>query len=112
MIKSYRGLIADGTQDIINLHTNDGKTGYRVVKFVLFPHLIGSSTAGSEYESVVQIYKVPQTTLTGLSTDFNDNTLLAAATYFSEVSGSPAYVIGSNTDVIFDNEIFNQECFT
>ena len=33
MIKSYRGLIADGAQDRIPLHTNDGKTGYKIVKF-------------------------------------------------------------------------------
>jgi len=110
-IISFRGLITDQTQDTIVLHTNNGSTGYRIVKFVLFPQLIGSTVAGSEYESLVQIYKVSQTTLSGLSTDFSDQTLLGAATYFSEVSGSPAYVIGSNTDVLFDGEIFNQDIY-
>jgi len=33
MIKTFRGKIADDTQDTINLHTNDGKTGYRITKF-------------------------------------------------------------------------------
>ena len=28
-IISYRGLLADGAQDTIPLHTNDGKTGYK-----------------------------------------------------------------------------------
>ena len=30
MIKSFRGLIASGTQDTIVLHTNDGSMGYRI----------------------------------------------------------------------------------
>jgi len=110
-IKTFRGLIADKAQDTIVLHTNDGSTGYRIHKFILFPNIIGSSVAGSEYESLVQIYKTEQPIPAGLTTDFADNTLLAAATYFSEVSGSPAYVIGSNIDVIFDQETFNQDIY-
>jgi hypothetical protein len=109
--KTFRGLIADRTQDTIPLSTNNGSTGYRIKKFILFPQFIGSSTAGSEYESLVNIYKTPQTTLTGISSDFSNPTLVGAATYFSEVSGSPAYIIGSNTDVVFDNEVFNQDIY-
>ena len=33
MIKSFRGILADGAEERITLHTNDGKTGYRIVKF-------------------------------------------------------------------------------
>jgi len=111
-IVSFRGLIADKTEDMIPLSTIRGGKGYRIVKFILFPEFIGSNVAGSEYESLVQIFKTPQTTaISGISTDFNNNRLLAAATYFSEVSGSPAYVIGSNTDVVFDNETFNQDIY-
>jgi len=33
MIKTFRGLIADGETDTIVLHTNDGSIGYRIVKF-------------------------------------------------------------------------------
>jgi len=58
MIKSYRGLLADGTQDLIRLKSPDGMTGYRVVKFQLFPAFIGSTTTGSEYESLVQIHPI------------------------------------------------------
>ena len=111
MIKTFRGLIADQTQDTIPLHTKTGSLGYRIRKLVLFPKFIGSTTAGSEYESLVQIYKTKQTALGGLTTDFDESTLLAAATYFSEISGSPAYIIGTQTDVVFDYEIFNQDIF-
>ena len=30
---SFKGQLAMGTQDIINLKTNNGKTGYKVTKF-------------------------------------------------------------------------------
>jgi len=110
-IKTFRGLIADKTQDTIVLHTNDGSTGYRIVKLVLFPVFVGSGVAGSEYESLVQVYKTSQATPSGITTDFSEQTLLAAATYFSEVSGSPAYVIGTNTDIFFDHEVFNQDIY-
>lgn len=110
-IISFRGLLVDKDQQRIPLGTNDGLTGYRITKFMLFPHFIGSTVAGSEYESLVQIWKTEQSTPSGLTTDFSDNRLLAAATYFSEVSGSPAYVIGTNTDVTFDSEKFNQDIY-
>jgi len=111
MIKTFRGLIPDQGQDRIPLSSKDGSVGYRIVKLVLFPVFIGSTVAGSEYESLVQVYKTPQATPSGITTDFSEPTLLAAATYFSEVSGSPAYVIGSNTDIFFDNEVFNQDIY-
>tara|TARA_Y100001963_G_scaffold32824_1_gene45599 strand:- start:63 stop:530 length:468 start_codon:yes stop_codon:yes gene_type:complete len=110
-IKSFRGLIDTQSQQRITLHTNNGSTGYRIKKFMLFPKNVGASTSGNEYESLVNIYKVEQTTLSGISADFSDQTLLAAGTYFSEVSGSPAYVIGSNADIVFDNEVFNQDIY-
>jgi len=111
MIKTFRGLIPDQGQDRIPLSSKDGSVGYKIVKLILFPVFIGSSVAGSEYESLVQVYKTKQTALGGITTDFSEPTLLAAATYFSEVSGSPAYVIGSNTDIFFDNEVFNQDIY-
>jgi len=111
MIKTFRGLIPDQGQDRIPLSSKDGSVGYRIVKLVLFPVFIGSSVAGSEYESLVQVYKTSQATPSGITTDFSEPTLLAAATYFSEVSGSPAYVIGTNTDIFFDNEVFNQDIY-
>jgi len=107
MIKTFRGLMADGAQDTIVLHTNDGSMGYRIVKFEIMPNL---PTSGGHKEHVVQIWKVQQTTVpTGAPApiDFSDNTLLGAA--WSLSSDSPAYA--TSQDVIFDKDIFNQDIF-
>jgi len=37
MIKTFRGLIPNDTQDTIVLHTNDGSTGYRIAKLEIMP---------------------------------------------------------------------------
>ncbi len=34
-IKSFRGLLADDGIETVPLHTNNGTTGYRIVKFQL-----------------------------------------------------------------------------
>ena len=107
MIKTFRGLIADGDQDTIVLHTNDGSTGYRIVKFQLFPNTPG--TTG--YESVCKIYKTPQVGggLPGVTgtVDFSDNTLLASA--YLEGDSGPA--TSDQLTTIFDQEIFNQDIY-
>ena len=112
-IKSFRGLIDDDGQHIVHLHTNNGSTGYRITKFQIMPQRPG----GSDHRFVLKIYKIEQADNIRAGTnlfsivDFSDQTLIGAATYFSEVSGSPAYIIGSNTDVVFDNEVFNQDIY-
>ena len=100
-IKSFRGLIADDTQETISLHTNTGATGYRIVKFEVM-----SPDANTNVEVVLKIYKTQQTTITS-DVDFSDQTLLAAA------------LMNDTTDrnympipvVTFDNEIFNQDIY-
>jgi len=108
MIKTFRGLIADLAQDTILLHTNDGSTGYRIVKFQLFP---AGATAAFSYESFVSIFKVSQTTITvpadGLP-DFSDQTLLACGYY---TQSSSAATNPEDLNVIFDKEIFNQDIY-
>ena len=105
-IKSFRGLIADGGQDTISLHTNDGSVGYRIVNFSLFPYRPGGT---SHFESVGQVFKVPQTTVPTANSivDFADNTLLAAAYLTDDVNNSS----GPLQIVIFENEIFNQDIY-
>lgn len=102
-IKSFRGLLADGGQDTIVLHTNRGEIGYRIVKFQLMPNNPG--VGGSE--SIVKVYKIEQTVVDGV-VDFSDNTLIAAA--FQKTQEDSA-----NTEAgivtIFDNEIFNQDIY-
>jgi len=107
MIKTFRGLLADGAQDKILLRTNDGSTGYRIVRFEIMPNL---PTSGGHKEHVVQVWKVSQSSVpTGAPApiDFSDQKLLGAA--WSLSSDSPAYA--TSQDVFFDNEIFNQDIF-
>jgi hypothetical protein len=105
-IKTFRGLIADGLQDIITLHTNDGSVGYRLIKFELMPNTPGT---GSAQESIVQIFKTAQTVITG-TVDFSDQTLLGVAVWIGNKNPA-ASVPSPYSDVIFDREIFNQDIF-
>jgi len=104
MIKTFRGKIVDGGQDTIVLHTNDGSTGYRIVKFQLMSTAAAVVTQGN----TVQIWKTEQTAIVS-TVDFSDQTLLAAGIYHSgsTTSAARAAVVIS----FFDNEIFNQDIY-
>jgi len=109
-IKTFRGLIADRAEDTIVLHTNDGSTGYRIVKFQL---IAAGATSAFAYESFVSIFKVSQTaagaTIPADATpDFSDNTLLACGYYTQHGTGESN---PEDINVIFDREIFNQDIF-
>jgi len=99
-------LIADGGQDTINLHTNDGKTGYKVVKFEIMANQPGES--GTDAEHTIKLYKIPQTGSPDATVNFSDNTLLGAASMGNSQS---SYVYGSTPVIVFDNEIFNQDIY-
>jgi len=105
MIKSFRGIIEDGGQNTIVLHTNDGSTGYRIVKFELFANNPGTQSQ----ESVVQIFKTEQASVPTLNptVDFSDNTLVGVAYYHGGTGTGDSY----DMVVVFDNEIFNQDIF-
>jgi len=104
-IKTFRGKLEDGEQDQIYLHGGDSGTGYRIVKFQLFPNKPGTQTI----ESTVSIFKVTGkgSGTTTAVVDFEDNTLLGAAFYQDR---HEATYVTSET-VIFDNEIFNQDIY-
>jgi hypothetical protein len=101
-IKTFRGMIANDTQDIIVLHTNDGSTGYRIVKF----EIMNEKPSSQDYEQVYKIYKVPQATNTN-EIDLSDNTLLGVA-FDNGQGGTPGRFYES---IIFDDEIFNQDIY-
>jgi len=103
MIKTYRGLLADGAQEKIPLATKDGSVGYRIVKFQILPNTPGT---GSDVEGVAQIFKASQSSITG-TVDFSDNDLLGAA-YYEDAQNLSA---NSSIQIIFDGEIFNQDIF-
>jgi len=100
---SYRGILADGGIDTLSLHTIKGKIGYRIVKFKIMTNSISAASV----EHTVQIFKVPQTTATQVI-DFSNSTLLAAAVTMSRVD---AFNAPLTSEVIFDNEIFNQDIY-
>jgi len=103
MIKTFRGLLADGGQDQIRLQTIKGKVGYRIVKF----EIIDAAPGTLNTENVVKIYKESQTTIDGL-VNFTDSGLLGVAFWVFN-SSNPAY--STTYAVIFDTEIFNQDIY-
>ena len=104
-IVSFRGLIANNAQDTIVLHTRNGSTGYRIVKFQIMIEQMGAA----DCEHVVQIYSVPQTTIANpLKSDFNNNTLMAVA---MQSASSDARFYPEDLNVVFDNIVFNQDIY-
>ena len=102
MSKTFRGIIADEGIEKIRLGTNNGLTGYRVVKF----ECIYQDPGGTNGEAVMKIFTVPQSTTTD-KIDFSDPTLLAAA-YIENRNNNDSF--GGQT-IIFDNVIFNQDIY-
>ena len=102
MIKTFRGLLADGGQDRIRLQTIRGKVGYRIVKF----QAIGNVPGTSSQESIIKAYKSSQSTINA-TIDFTDSDLVGVV--FWKDSSATAYP--SFKTIIFDNEIFNQDIY-
>tara|TARA_Y100000033_G_C2716589_1_gene96118 strand:+ start:314 stop:766 length:453 start_codon:yes stop_codon:yes gene_type:complete len=101
-VKSFKGILEDGGKTTISLHTNDGKTGYRIVKFQAIPEDPGSAIG----EHMVKIFKTDPTAAPTSTVDFSDQTLLGCVS-ISTHSGNLLF----NEVIIFDNEIFNQDIF-
>ena len=102
MIKTFRGLLADGGQDRIRLQTIKGKVGYRITKLQLLQQEPGENSV----EHVVKIYKSEQSTINN-TINFTDSDLLAAGYYTEGASANyPGFI-----SVIFDSEIFNQDIY-
>lgn len=102
MIKTFRGLLADGQQERIRLETIDGKTGYRIIKFEMMPTEPGIK----DYESVVKVFSIKQTAITA-TVDFSEQTLLAAGFY----QGTANVNYTNYYTTTFDRVTFNQDIF-
>jgi len=103
MIKTFRGKLSDGGQDLIRLQTIKGKTGYKIVKFQGMPKTPGAGAVG---EHILKIYKTLQSTIDGV-VNFTDSDLLAVIYYNANTTSGD----NDSTIVIFDNEIFNQDIY-
>ena len=102
-IKTIRGLIEDNGTDTIPLHTNDGSTGYRIIRFDIMPHQPGTQ----DYENVIKIFKIKPTAVPDGKVNFSDNTLLGAG--FVEGDANDHYIDGKQ--IVFDREVFNQDIY-
>ena len=101
-IKSFRGQMANDTIDTVPLKTNNGSTGYRLMKL----QCITNNPTAYDIEGVLKIYKIPQTAVT-TDINFSDQTLLAVS---YNTFGNQPYEV-NNVVTIFDNEIFNQDIY-
>ena len=106
MIKSFRGRLEDGSQQTIRLSTNDGLTGYRVMKFRGVPTNPGLASM----EGILQIFTTERSTVPTVSgtIDFTAPTLLGIC-IVSNTTDVGSY--GMDNHVIFDNVKFNQDIF-
>jgi hypothetical protein len=102
VIKTFRGSLDDGEQEEINLRTNKGDIGYKIVKFEILPFAPGSTLV----ELVAKVYTELQTAVTGL-VNFSDLTNLAVAVYAQH----PDTFAPGFTPVIFDNVFVNQNIY-
>ena len=104
VMKSFRGMIADGKVDQVSLHTNTGSTGYRIKKL----QVISQSPTTKAPEAIVKLYSIPKTDNdVDATVDFSDNTLLAVA-FLKHGSTNTTY----DTEIIvFDNTTFNQDIY-
>ena len=102
MIKTFRGILADGGQDQIRLSTIKGKVGYRITKF----QVISNEPFAKSGEHVAKLYYTKQTTIDAL-VDFTDSDLLGVSLW--RASAGEIYPL--STTIIFDSEMFNQDIF-
>ena len=100
---TYKGNIADGLQDKLNLSTLKGKVGYKINKF----QICGSIMGQTDDELTCQVFTKSQAGAITNIVDFTDPDLLAVAFYNDSATSN----YGNDSQVIFDGEVFNQDIF-
>ena len=99
---SFRGLLASGGQDEINLERQTVNVAYRITKFQVISKNPGTDTV----EGVVKIYREKQTSIDG-TIDFTDSDLLGVCEYIAEASATNPVT----TNIIFDNILFSRNIY-
>jgi len=101
-VHSFRGLLADGGQDEINLERQNANLAYRIIKF----EVIAASPGDKTQESTIKIYREEQSSVTA-TIDFNDTDLLGATIYHDTSNENyPVSIV-----VIFDNTLFSRNIY-
>ena len=101
-MKTFRGLMTDGDVRQIRLKTIDGSTGYRMKDF----RLMAFAPGADNYESIVKVYSVPQTTATA-EIDFGDATIIGAGFFTGDTTQQ---TMKWDTTIVTD-AIFNQDIY-
>jgi len=101
-VHSFRGLLADGGQDEINLERQNVNLAYRVIKFSVM-----GIDSNENIESVLKIYREEQTSIDD-AINFTDGDLLGAA-LISQSATSQNYP--DDTSIIFDNILFSRNIY-
>lgn len=101
IIKTFRGMIKDDGQEQISLSRNDGRKGYRIVKFVIMPN-----KEIDDIGAIVKVWAVEQDVV-DTEIDFSSSTLLAAALYRQDSGNQFNFA----QNVFFDNSVVNQDIF-
>ena len=101
MIKTFRGLLASGDIKKIRLTTNNGLTGYKIIKF----RLLGACGNETMEANVTVHSQEPAAAVSNIT--FDDPTLLAAGIY----QDSSTNGILSSEAVVFDHVKVNQDIY-
>jgi PKD repeat protein len=100
---SYKGKLAMGGQDRLQLATMKGKIAYRIVKFQIMSTLPGGSSA---QELIGRAFTSDKTSNTSATIDFTDSSMLATSITFHSGNTNPTF-----EQIIFDNEKTNQDIY-
>jgi len=105
MIKSFRGLLADGDIETIRLSTNNGLTGYNIRKF----EIISITPGVGDVDHVVQMFSVKPTAASA-SVNFDNPTLLGVA-FLRQDADASNITARMSKNIIFDSTTINQDIF-
>ena len=102
-VHSFRGLLADGGEDEINLERQNLNVAYRIIKFQ------GASTTPGAVEAanVVKVYRESQSSI-DTTIDFTDSDLIAAIDFRQHTNEN--YGVTANI-IIFDNVLFSRNIY-
>ena len=103
MNKTFKGQAGDGDIVTIRLSTNDGLTGYKIVKL----DGISTSPGKVDQETIIQAFTVKPASATD-TVNFDNPTLIGVC-YFKDFATNDN--APSDHTIIFDTVVFNQDIY-
>jgi len=102
-VHSFRGLLADGGQDEINLERSNVNLAFRITKF----ELMSNGPKAADLVGIVKVWREEQTTITSVTIDFSDPDLLAVGLWRE----GNAMTEPATFQSIFDNILFSRNIY-